>query len=212
MTPRRPIDRFLLHTLLWLVPMFALWYLLAPLLLMPIAGWTHFALSHLFPHAIAGVEQQGTAVDIITRFVAPANPTQGAAPPGAQGQLVFTINALKYAYGLPLLLALTLATPTAWGEKAYRAVIGGLLLLPVPVWGIACDALKTLVFDMNPAIATQMGVTPFSRELLALAYQLGYLILPAVTPILIWAALHRDFLGELLPHTRLATATVSKSD
>ncbi len=212
MTPRRPIDRFLLRTLLWLGPMFVLWYVLAPLILMPIAGWSHFVLSHAFPQAIAGVEQQGTAVDIVTRFIAPANPADSSAPPGAQGQLVFTINALKYAYGLPMLLALILAAPTGWGEKLYRAVIGGLLLLPVPVWGISCDALKTLVFDMNPVIATQMGVTPLMRELLALAYQLGYLILPAVTPILIWAALHRDFLGELLPHTRLATLTAPKSD
>ncbi|MEZ5579044.1 MAG: exosortase H-associated membrane protein [Candidatus Competibacteraceae bacterium] len=134
MMPRRPIDRFLLHTLLWLVPMFVLWYALAPLLLMPVAGWAHFVLSHLFPHAIAAVEQQGTAVDIVTRF-AMAAPADGSAPPGTRGQLVFTINALKYAYGLPMLLALTLAAPMAWGEKLYRAVLGGLLLLPIPVWG-----------------------------------------------------------------------------
>ena len=201
MMPRRPIDRFLLHTLLWLVPMFVLWYALAPLLLMPVAGWAHFVLSHLFPHAIAAVEQQGTAVDIVTRFAMAAT-ADGSAPPGTRGQLVFTINALKYAYGLPMLLALTLATPMAWSEKLYRAVLGGLLLLPIPVWGVACEALKTLVFDMDPAIALQMGTTPLTRELLALAYQLGYLILPAVTPILIWAALHRDFLGELVPRDR----------
>lgn len=203
MMPRRPIDRFLLRVLLWLAPAFAGWYLLAPLLLMPVAGWTHFALSQLFPHAIAAVEQHGTTVDIVTRFVMTA-PAGGSAPPGARGQLVFAINALKYAYGWPLLLALTLAAPTPLGEKIYRAVMGGLLLLPVPVWGVACEALKVLVFDMDPAIAAQMGTTPLTRELLALAYQLGYLILPAVAPILIWVAFHRDFLGELLPQTRLA--------
>jgi len=199
----RPIDRFLLYTLLWLAPMFVLWYALAPLLLTPVAGWTHLALSHLFPHAITAVEQQGTTVDIVTRFVVAA-PATDSTPPGAHGQLVFTINALKYAYGLPLLLALTLAAPTEIGEKLYRGVMGGLLLIPVPVWGIACEALKALVFQMEPAIAVQMGATPLMRELLALAYQLGYLILPAVTPVLIWAAFHRDFLSELLPHARLA--------
>lgn len=211
MTPRRPIDRFLLRTLLWLAPMFVLWYVLAPLLLKPVAGWTHFALSALFPHAIAAVEQQGPAVDVITRFTVAA-PAEGSAPAGARGQLAFTINALKYAYGLPLLLALTLAAPVPAGEKLFRGVVGGLLLIPVPVWGIACEALKVLVFDMDPAIAAQMGTTPVTRELLALAYQLGYLILPAVTPILIWAALHRDFLGELLPQTRPAAPAAPKSD
>ncbi|MCB1769294.1 MAG: hypothetical protein KDJ31_06275 [Candidatus Competibacteraceae bacterium] len=211
MMPRRSIDRFLLRVLLWLAPAFAIWYALAPLLLTPVAGWTHVTLSHFFSQAIAAVEQQGTAVDIVTRFVVAA-PAAGAASPDAQGQLVFAINALKYAYGLPVLLALTLAAPTAIGEKLYRAVMGGVLLLPVPVWGISCEALKVLVFQMDPAIAEQMGTTPLTRELLALAYQLGYLILPAVTPILIWAAFHRDFLGKLLPQMRRATPSVATGE
>jgi hypothetical protein len=201
MMPRRPIDRFLIRVVAWLAPLFVLWYVLAPLLLMPVAGWTHFALGHGFPHAIAAVELQGTVVDIVTRFAVTA-PADGSAPPGARGQLVFALDALKYAYGLPLLLALTLAAPTGMGDKLYRGVMGGLLLLPVLVWGVACEALKVLVFDLDPAIAVRMGTTPLTRELLALAYQLGYLILPAVAPILIWAALHRDFLGELLPKAR----------
>lgn len=208
--PHRSIDRFLLRTLLWLAPLFVLWYVLAPLLLMPVAGWTHFTLSHLFPHAIAAVEQQGAMVDIVTRFVMAV--PDSAVSPGTRGQLVFAINALKYTYGWPLLLALTLAAPTMLSEKLYRAVIGGLLLLPVPVWGIACEALKVLVFGMDPAIATQMGTTPLTRELLALSYQLGYLILPAVAPILIWAAFHQDFLGELLPRFRPAVAAAPKAD
>lgn len=198
---RRPIDRLLIATGLWLTPTFTVWYLLAPLLVLPIAGWTSFVLTQGFGYAIVVVEPQGTMVDIVTRFVMAA-PTTGATLPDAQGQLVFSINALKYAYGLPLLVALTLAAPTAIGEKLYRVVMGSLLLLPVPVWGITCEALKVLVFQMGPGVAGQMGTTPFTRELLALAYQLGYLILPAMTPILLWAAFHRDFLGELLPQAR----------
>ena len=76
--------------------------------------------------------------------------------------------------------------PTGGSEKLYRVAIGGLLFLPVPVWGVACEALKVLVFQMDPAIAVQMGTTPLTRELLALAYQLGYLVLPAVTPRVDW--------------------------
>lgn len=167
------------------------------MLLAPIVGWTQVVLTQGFGHAIVAVEQQGIAVEIVTRFVIAA-PADGVVPSGAQGQLAFVINALKYAYGLPLLLALTLAAPTPISEKFYRAIMGIILLLPIPVWGLACEALKVLVFGMNLAIAEQMRTTPLTRELLALAYQLGYLILPAATPILIWAAFHRDFLGELL--------------
>ncbi len=209
--PRRPIDRFLIHTLLWLVPAFMIWYALGPWWLMPAAGWTHLVLTHLFPQAIAAVEPQGITVDIITRFVMAA-PADVAAPPGAQAQIIFTVNALKYTYGLPLLLALTLATPTDIGDKLYRAVMGGVVFMLIPVWGIACDALKVLVFQMEPAIAEQMGTTPLTRELLVLAYQLGYLILPAVAPILIWAVFHQDFLREWLPKTRQARPVSPRSD
>jgi hypothetical protein len=211
MMPHRPMDRFLIFTVLWLAPAFVLWYALAPLLVMPVAVWTHVILSHGFPQAIAAVELQGTTVEIVTRFVV-APPPELTAPPDAQGQLVFAINVLKYTYGLPLLLALTLAAPTAVGDKAYRVFMGGVLLLPVPVWGLACEALKVLVFQMDPAVAQQMGTTPLTRELLALAYQLGYLILPTVTPILIWAALHRDCLGEWLPQMRSTRPALLPAD
>ena len=210
MIPRRPIGRFILRVLLWLAPLFLLWYLAAPVLLVPVTAGADFLLSHVFPRTIAAVEQQGTAVDIVTRFVI-ATRSDASAPPGARGQLVFTINALKYFYGLPLLLALTLAAPTTVGDKFYRAIIGGLLLLPVPIWGIACEGLKVLIFDMPPAVATQMGATRLTRDVLALAYQLGYLILPAVVPILIWAALHRNFLATLLPQAQRETPLSPRS-
>ena len=198
MRPRQPIEWFLLRVVLWLPPLFMLWYLLAPLLLAPVAGWSHWVLTTLFPHAIAGVERQGITLEILTRFMMAA-PADGSAPPGATGALTFSLNALKYAYGWPLVLALTLAAPTPWGEKGYRAVMGSLILLLVPIWGVVCETLKVLVFNLAPAIAEQMGTTPLTRELLALAYQLGYLILPPVAPVLLWAAFHRDFLAELLP-------------
>ena len=199
--PRRAIDRFLICSLLWLGPMFAIWYLLAPKLLLPIAVLTQFVLTQGFGHAVVAAEQHGIAVEIVTRFLIAA-PAGSPLPPGAQGQLVFEINALKYAYGLPLLVALSLAAPTAIGEKLTRAIVGIVMLLPVPVWGLACEALKVLVFEMGPTLANQMHTTALARELLAFAYQLGYLILPAVTPILIWAALHRSFLRVLLGAAR----------
>lgn len=201
MGPRNPIERFLLRVVLWLLPLFVLWYALAPLLLLPVAGWSHWLLTALFPHAIAGVERHGINMDILTRFLLAA-PLGAPAPPGAAGALAFTLDALKYAYGWPLLMALTLAAPAPWGEKAYRAVMGTLLLLLVPLWGVTFEALKVLVFDLPPAVAERMGATPLARELLALAYQLGYLILPPVAPILLWAAFHRDFFARLLAQGR----------
>lgn len=204
MALHRPIERFLLQVALWLPLSFVVWYWLAPWLLVPVAGWIHWVLTLGFPHAISGVERDGIVIDILTRFVVTA-PAGDATPPGTTGLLTFSLNALKYTYGWPLLLALTLAAPTPPSEKAYRAAMGSMVLAVVPVWGLSCEALKVLVFQMEPGIATQMGTTPFTRELLALAYQLGYLILPPVLPVLLWAAFHRDFLADLLPQIRQAS-------
>jgi hypothetical protein len=206
-----PVGRFIIRLVLWLAPLFVLWYVAAPVLLIPVTGGAHFVLSEAFPHAIAAVEPQGTSVDIVTRFSIAA-PSQSSAPPGPQGQLVFTINALKYFYGLPLLLALTLAAPATVSVKVNRAAIGAVLLLPVPIWGIAFEALKVLVFNMPPAVSTRMGTSPLTRDLLVLGYQLGYLILPAVTPVLIWAALHRTFLAELFLQVRRVSSAPPRSD
>ena len=127
MRPLQPIERFLLRVVLWLPPLFVLWYLLAPLLLAPVAGWSHWLLTTWFPQAITGVERQGISLEILTRFMMAA-PADGATPPGATGTLTFSLNALKYAYGWPLLLALTLAAPLA-PSPAFRC------------WAFLCPAL-----------------------------------------------------------------------
>ncbi len=196
---RRPLDQFLLKTLLWLIPAFVAWYLLGPILLVPTVGLTHLTFTHFFSYAVSAVEQQGGVVDVVTRFTATAS-VNATTSSGLQGDVVFTINALKYAYGVPLFLGLILATPSSWRNKLKRSVIGYCCLIPIQTWGLVCDALVVLVFKLDHSIGLQMGTTPLTRELLALSYQLGFLILPAIAPLLIWAFLSRDFLKALLPN------------
>ena len=178
--------------------MFALWALLAPWLLVPVAGAADFFLTRLFPHAIAAVEQQGTKLEMVTQFIR-APTADLSAPAGADLQLVVTVDALQYAYGLPLLLALTLATPASWGRRMLSAAIGTVAVFPVVVWGVVCETLKVLVFQADPEVSMQMQIGPLQRELLALGYQLGYLILPSLVPIMIWGLLHREFLRNWMP-------------
>ncbi|WP_419637792.1 exosortase H-associated membrane protein, partial [Thiolapillus sp.] len=39
--------------------------------------------------------------------------------------------------------------------------------------------LKTLLFKLDPGLSSQLGFSSFQKELVALGYQFGYLILPA---------------------------------
>lgn len=191
----RPSARlFLLKALLWLPLCFAVWYLLASVLVWPVLVLSSFLLETLFPYAVETLEQQGYLFDVVTVFDTPAE-TAG----GKVGQVVFTINALKYAYGVPLLLAMLLAVPERISHTVKSFVIGFGILILTQVWGVCFEILIALVFKLGPDIAEQMRTSTVGRELMALGYQLGYLILPAVTPLLIWLATQRRFIAELAP-------------
>jgi hypothetical protein len=188
---------FLGKVLLLLAPAFALWYWLAPVVIFPVALLLRLALLTFYPEAFADVEQQGYHVDIVTRFS--ASLVAGAQqPPGQDTVLVFTLNALKYGYGLPLLLALMLAAPGPLGGRLVKFLIGALILIPVQVWGVYFESLIRLG-QFIPVIIPQLAATEFARNSIALAYQLGYLILPAVTPVIIWGMFNLDFIRRLAP-------------
>jgi len=57
----------------------------------------------------------------------------------------------------------------------------------------------TMVFKLGRDIGETMGTTEFTREVIALCYQLGYLILPAVTPILLWFTMYQNQIAKLAP-------------
>ena len=188
---------FLARVLLWLAPAFAVWYWLAPLFVYPVAVLLRLALVTFYPEAFSDVEQQGYHVDIVTRFS--ASLVAGAQlPPGQDSLLVFGLNALKYGYGLPLLLALMLAAPGPVGVRALKFLVGALVLIPVQVWGVYFESLIRLG-QFIPVAIPQLAPTELARNAIALAYQLGYLILPAVTPVVVWALLNLAFIRRLAP-------------
>ncbi len=191
--------RFLGKVLLWLAPSFAGWYLLAPVLIFPVAILLRLALTALYPDAIVTVEQHGGFLDVVTRFSASLVPGTKVEP-GRTSEIIFTINALKYSYGVPLLLALSLAVPASVGRRLVRFFSGAIVLVPLQVWGVYFDTLVTLVFKLGPTIGHQMGTSELSRNGIALAYQLGYLILPAVGPIIIWALFNMAFIESMAPN------------
>ena len=196
---RSPVGGFFLRALLWLPLMFLIWFYMAIVVTWPVSWLTDLLLPLLLPDTVAGVEQSGYMIDIVTRFAPP--PQAGFdLPPGAQAELLVSINPLMYGFGIPLFTALLLATPEGEeGEKWFRWLIALAVLIPVQVFGVSMDGLKTLVFETGPGIAAQIGVTGWKIEAVALGYQLGYLILPAVTPIALWVGFHRGYIEQLAP-------------
>jgi hypothetical protein len=195
--PEVSAKAFLGKILLWLPLSFTAWYLLASLLLWPVTLLVGAIFSLFYPGAIETVAQHGTLLDVNTRFSSDLAPDAQLSSGREGGLLYFTLNPLKFGYCLPLLLALQLATPGRFGRKFGLFAIGAAILVPVQSWGIYFETLVTLVFRLGPVIAQSMGTTALSREGIALSYQLGVLILPSVTPLLVWATLNQDFIVNL---------------
>jgi len=187
------VKGFLLKILIWLPICFVAWYFITPAIVYLLSFLSKAILVNITNGAVLDVEQQKHVLHVITRF--PAAETNEV----NKGQLVFIINAMKYGYGIALFVAMLLATPDKWSSKFQNLYIGLLILLVVQVWGVTFDSMQTLVFKLGRDIGETIGTTEFTRELIALGYQLGYLILPAITPVILWFSMYQEQLVKLAP-------------
>lgn len=183
---RDPIWRFALRALAWLLPCFALWYLAAPWYDRPAAWLARVLIDAWHDGLVDALEIQPHLVTFVTSLEVHAQ--------AGTGRLVLEVNPLLYGFGVPLLMALLIASRASWTKIA----LGLVVLIPFQAWGIAFDALTQVLRDA-PALAPRAGLAGLRAELAALAYQLGSLILPTLVPVVLWVLWQRPFVeSELL--------------
>ena len=109
--------------------------------------------------------------------------------PGGAPRVAADIEVLaaKYTYGIALFLALTLALKES--RRPLGIAIGAAILVVLPAFGIAFDALKQL--GATPGLAPFLAWGAGTREAVALGYQVGTLLLPTLAPVAIWLFLAR---------------------
>jgi len=187
--------QFLLKTLLWLPVCFVVWYWAAWVFSFPAIFLSDLLLPLVMPGVMEGIEQQGYLVDIVTRLEVSAN--------GQTGDMIFSFNSLKYGYGFPLIIAMMLATPYAIFDKLDDMTYGLIVVIFAQTWGICFEAISTLLLKMGPEITSQAHqILSFTENgtflnFIALAYQLGFLVLPAMVPIIFWIMRHQNLLEKL---------------
>ncbi len=196
-----PVAPFFLKVLVWMPVSFALWYYSAEVGLWPVTKLVDGFLSFQIPYAIQSVTQVGHQIQVSVYLAVPASPAR--LPGGSTGEMVlagkFLVNALKYGYCIPLFTALLLATPGHWWRKMKIWLMGMLILQLAQAWGVSFEVLKILLFDQGPEAPGMLGYGFLSLNGVGLAYQFGFLILPAVAPVVIWMAFHTDYLRDLAP-------------
>ena len=117
---------------------------------------------------------------------------------GTTDALGFIVNPLVYSYGLPLLFGLVMGSDVSWLRKLVILLIGYVAITFVQVWGVVFQSLKMMAFNFGPTTKEIVNSAGVSDEVIALGYQLGSLILPALAPIFVWVLTNRPLVEQFV--------------
>lgn len=215
--PRSPLKPFVLTAAFWLPAMFFLWFLFSSPVAFPVVRLLAALFGGWMPELVQDVHQEFHQL-VYAYQVQVQVPGMGSAALMIEEQRV---NVLIYAYGLPLFLGLVMATPLSWARTFGQAALGLLVLTLAESFGVGTRMLFDMAFGAGPAVhagLAEQGVAaagPIAAsaeayvrtvlaghglplDLVALLYQFGYLVVPAVVPVVLWIALNRQFLETLV--------------
>lgn len=117
---------------------------------------------------------------------------------GTTQALGFVVNPLVYSYGLPLLFGLVMGSDVSWLRKAVILLIGYVTITAVQIWGVVWQSLKMLAFNFGSQTHQIVLESGISDTAIALGYQLGSLILPALAPIFVWVLTNRPLVEQFV--------------
>ncbi len=117
---------------------------------------------------------------------------------GTTEALGLVINPLIYSYGLPLLFGLVMGSDVSWMRKGVIMLIGYLTITAVQIWGVVWQTLKMLAFNFGAQTHQIVMDAGISESAIALGYQLGTLILPALAPIFVWVLCNRPLVEQFV--------------
>ena len=203
-----PLKRFFLGALLWLPLAFFLWFACAAMLSWPVIALAKLVLLHAWPGLFTAIEQGADLLDTQGHVVAHQGflmqITSGvlinAAAPGMPARFGFiepVVNPMVYGYALPLFVGLVIATPLTRSRTLVQLAVGVPIIWCAQAFGVIGESLKSVSFDAGPAGVEAAQRAGLSLEFIALCYQFGYLILPALVPAVLWIALNRSFIEIL---------------
>jgi hypothetical protein len=183
------IGGFFLRTLLGLVPALAIWYVARNYVAMPPAWLAETVMKNLFPFWAYGSELQGTTQTLLTGLsIQAAN--------GQLGELAPEANVLTYAYGAPLLVALLLGVRS--NGLIWKIPVGIAALFPFQAWGVCFTWLLQVGVVAADATRGQTRFDNIDTNLIAAGYQLGFLLLPTLAPILVWLAMDKRLIQHVV--------------
>ena len=189
---RRPsaLTIFVLSAFGWIVVLTLAWSQVSAWTSYPVGVLSHIALEQGAPMWVRQVHLRPGAMEVDTAIEVPV-----AQAGGQRGEITIEASPGRYAYGLPMFLALLLA---ARGPgRVVRAVAGYVLLLPFQALSLTMYSL------MQMLLAAQLNlrflrISQWQMEIIVYGYQVGALVLPTLVPILLWLWLDSRFVNDVL--------------
>ena len=176
------LGELLLLAFLWMLFGFMLWYYLSAIHGIPVRHIAGHFLNTTLGDALSGVvanPDRRYLIQVETQI-----PFQF--PDGTKEALGFIVHPLIYGYGLPLLFGLVMASNNRFLRKILTLIAGYIVILVVQVWGVYWQSLKMLMFNFGPEAQQVVNDVGISATVIALCYQLGALIFPALAPVIVW--------------------------
>ena len=194
-TGSNPVKEMFLLAALYLPLGFFLWFFLASGLMYPTSRLVEWLLTGFYPDLFERVVQLGFRFEVQTSVILPQQVD------GQSVALNLDINPMIYAWGLALLFGLIMATPARGLRRLVQLLIGFVVVTLVTTWGVFWEIWRDMAFLMGPQAAAAVQSSNLSATVIALCYQLGYLMFPGVVPIAAWILMNRPFI-ELLVDSR----------
>ncbi|MEJ2401498.1 MAG: hypothetical protein P8Y52_08910 [Xanthomonadales bacterium] len=192
--PPLRLSELLLLAFLWMIFGFMLWYYLAVFLGAPARLAADAILGQLLGNDFSRIVPEPNQnflfqVETAVRFTF---------RDGSTDALGFIVNPLIFSYGLPLLFGLVMGSDDRLRRKFAVMLLGYVVITAVQIWGVVFQSLKVLAFDFGEQTRAVIVTHGINETLVAVGYQLGTLILPALAPIILWVLTHRRLVEQFV--------------
>src|SRR5690554_3123651 len=192
---KSPIKELLVSSVLYLPLCFFIWFTAATLLVLPVHYLAEWILTSWQPDLFNGISQSRFVLTVET-LIFPQQ--QFAGQEDKLAVLDVTVNPMIYGYGLAVFSGLTISVPVlSYKKKILHILVAYLVTCLIQTNGVFWETCKSLLFSGGDAFVA-IDATGINHNLVAAMYQMSYLIIPAVVPIVLWIVLNRQFIEQLI--------------
>lgn len=192
---KSPIKELILSAVLYLPLCFFIWFYGATLWVVPVRWLLELGLSIWQADLFNGVVQEQYLL-VVETLIFPSEAIAGYEDKIAV--LDVQVNPMIYGYGLAVIGGLVVSVPhLTWQKKAAQIALGYVIIILIQSFGSFWQTIKNMMFSGNPDAQNAVIETGISPDLVAAMYQLSYLILPAVIPVVFWILMNRSFIESL---------------